>query len=175
MRRECQNFARDYFGYETHDLVPYVEHVRLRTITGLYAQTLSGTEKTWKALWDTGSPLTIVPHFNFILQVKLRAINRLKKALRSYDCTARDGIPWYDLLIEIPGLPWLKVRAIAPDDSDPKLDRRTHITLGRDVISRLVIGCSSNVPWDDAVASSGQSKGICRYRRSCRDRVRHLR
>ncbi len=126
-----------------------------------------GREKTWRALWDTGSPITIIP-YAFVEELQYTEANRTKYPLHGFD-TSQQGRchDCYLVKIGLPELPLFRLRAIAPDDSARKdEDRRHHISLGCDVISRLRVSLSSNIKWDYHAAPNGSSVWKWRYRRA---------
>lgn len=150
---------------DAHDFLPHLKRIRLWTLDEQPARK-NARERTWTALWDTGSPITVVP-FLFIENTQWPAFGKTKTSFGSFDPNhATRKYLWYPILIGLPGLPMLKVRAIAPDDSGlPPIRRRQHITLGRDVITRLCVGWTSNIPWNDQVAATANHHWRWRYRR----------
>lgn len=147
------------------DFRPGLKRIKLWTLDKHPARE-NAKERTWTALWDTGSPITVVP-FLFIENTQWPPFGETSKVFGSFDPNhPRRKYPWYPVLIGLPGLPMCKVRAIAPDDS--KLlakQRRRHITLGRDVIARLCVRWTSNIPWNDQIAPTAHHHWRWRYRR----------
>ena len=85
------------------------------------------------------------------------------RPLRAFDGhVAR--FPWYHVHISLPDLPPFRARVIAPADTDPLKPRR-HITLGRDIISRLTLRCDSTLPWEIDVPPDADSSWTWEYER----------
>ena len=134
---------RIFLDKPTVDFLPVLRAVQLRTPGGRYAQA-GGSETLWPAICDTGGVITVIPH-QFVRTLGHQP-SGTTLPLRTFD--GREATyPWYHVLIGLPGLEPIGVRAIASFDHDP--DRpRGHITLGRDVLSRLSLTCASTLPWD---------------------------
>ena len=127
----------------TTDFLPVLRGVQLRTPGGGCAQD-GRTEKLWPAICDTGGIITVIPQ-QFVRDLGHQPAGMTRR-LRTFD-GREAAYPWYPVLIALPGLPPIGVRAIAPADRDPDAPRR-HITLGRDILARLSLTCTSTLPWD---------------------------
>jgi hypothetical protein len=96
--------ARVFPGPQVRDLLPVSDGVVLRTAGGLQLVE-DGREKTWPALWDTGSPISIIP-WGFVRRVRLRPANYTLRPIRAFDGTGSRQ-PWYAVAIGVPELPLL--------------------------------------------------------------------
>ena len=134
--------ARIFADGPTVDFVPVLRRVYLRTPSGRVAQD-GGSERLWPALCDTGGVITVIPH-EFVRELGHQPAG-LTLPLRTFD-GREAAYPWYPVLIGLPGLPPIGIRAIAPADRDPDAPRR-HITLGRDILARLSLVCATTLPW----------------------------
>jgi len=134
--------ARVFRDRPTVDFLPLLRGVRLRTPSGRYAQE-DAAEVLWAAMWDTGGIITIIPH-RFVRAVGHQPAGMTLPIL-SFD-GRKATHTWYHVLLGLPGLAPIGVRAIAPLDRDPDSARR-QITLGRDIVARLAVTCATTVPW----------------------------
>ncbi|MFW6161930.1 MAG: hypothetical protein ACODAJ_04125 [Planctomycetota bacterium] len=134
---------RVFLDRPTVDFLPVLRGVRLRTPGGRYAQA-DGGETLWPAICDTGGIITVIPH-QFVRDIGHEPSGRTLP-LRTFD-GREAAYPWYHVLVGLPDLRPIGVRAIAPLDTDPDRPRQ-HITLGRDILSRLSLTCVSTLPWD---------------------------
>ncbi|MFH1920772.1 MAG: hypothetical protein ABIP48_12890 [Planctomycetota bacterium] len=154
---------RVFPGTRMSDYVPISHGVRVLTSRGRFVPENDG-EKTWPALWDTGAIITVIP---------LEFVNRLgyNPSGTTGPIGAFDGstntYPWYYVLIGIPGLPRVPTRAIALRGNPGR--PRDYVTLGRDVISKLVVRYSSNIPWACTVDPDDSFRWVWRYRRRFSD------
>ena len=148
-----------------YDFLPQLQHVRLWTLDEQPARD-DGGETTWTALWDTGSPITVVPYL-FIKSTRWPPFGKTRKSFGSFNPNhAREKYPWYPVLIGLPGLPMFTVRAIAPDDSKlPHKQQRRHITVARDIITRLCVRWTSNIPWSNKITATAHHHWRWHYRR----------
>lgn len=122
-----------------HDPIPLIHPVRLGNDSEKELWE-GGRAKEWTALLDTGSPFTVIP-YRFVVKVPVGFGGWTHPDLKGYDGSdARH--PWYWVKLRLLEFPWIKIRAVAPKDPN-----RRHITLGRDVIARLVVRWSSAAPW----------------------------
>lgn len=151
------------------DLEPVQPEVRLLTMRQ-QAMIRNGQEVTWDGLWDTGARITVIPK-TFVLEMRI-AYAGWTDPIEGFDSEAR-SYKFYNVLIGVPDMPLLRVRAIAPDDRLPQNPRR-YITLGRDVLMRLSISCVSNVPWDNLREPSSRSVWKWHYRKATQDDLRWL-
>jgi len=142
-RFEAETVRYEYEGERTeyYDLVPVSPGVSLRTASGARVRKENGEERTWKALWDSGAIFTTIPYALFVTTLNVPASGRTIPLIGVFGGEGRKE-DCYLARIGIPGLPELTVRAIAPREL-PGTKLREHITLGRDVISRLVVKSAS--------------------------------
>jgi hypothetical protein len=133
------------------DLMPVVKGVRLHTIDGRYIVE-KGVEKRWEALWDPGAMLTVIPR-RFLSALGLAAVAYTNDSLRDFAGAAQRQ-PWYPVHVGLPGLPFIGVRAIVPDDVVPEKPR-TRITIGRDILMRLCSASVTNMPYNKQAGTSG--------------------
>jgi len=161
VRFACQRTLLTSFpDFPYFDFMPMLGEVRLLTVSGRFART-AGRERLWRALWDTGGAISVVPHA-FIEEVGCQPSGKTR-TLRAFDRNS-GHFPWYHVLIGIPGLALFRARVIAPEDEDPRRPRR-HITLGRDIISRLTLRCDSTLPWDIEAVPDADSNWTWEYER----------
>lgn len=131
---------------------PFIENVRLLAWPGGVACTENGVERTWDALWDTGAPITIIPE-RFVVATGSPPWGK-SRPMGSFDPgTGMKRHNWYFVTVSIPGMPDIRIEAIAPRDPDNK---RKHITLGCNVLSRLTAEASSNLDWQTGEPQPGQ-------------------
>lgn len=146
-----------------HDLEPVVPNVRLLT-NDQRAILDNGQEKEWPALLDTGAFISVIPH-DFVRALNCTANGRTTK-LSGFQGGTGQEYDWYFVWIGLPGLPLLRTRAIAPDDAAlPQAERRARITLGRDVLARLVVFCRGSLPWNGFSLADEDSWWRWSYRR----------
>lgn len=162
MRFAARRISSTLFPGVSHvDLVPFIESVALLS-AGRRAARTRGRERLWPALCDSGAVVTVIP-WTFTAELAL-VPSGMTRPLRAFHGHA-GRFPWHHVLIGLPGLPLIEVRAIAPVDENPLRPRR-HITLGRDVLSRLSIRCDSTLPWEIGVPLDADSNWTWEYGRS---------
>jgi hypothetical protein len=129
-----------------HDPIPLIHPVRLSNDSE--EEFLEGGRaKEWTALLDTGSPFTVIP-YRFVVGVPVESGGTTHPDVKGYDGSGAQH-SWYWVKLRLLESPWMRIRAVAPKDL-----KRTRITLGRDVIARLVVRWHSAAPWAEQALDS---------------------